>query len=102
MERQWLEILRALDQMERDAVCNEGLHIGHIYTAGGLFRPDYRVTSFGATLDGVDPTYEWRHGRPAPTDWCETILALSSMRFAIDDHCQSARYERPVPDPLAL
>ena len=102
VERQWLKILRALDQMERDAACNQSLHIGQICTAGGLSRLDYRVTSFGATLDGIDPTYEWRDGRPALTDWYEKILALPSMRFTVDRDFQPARYERPAPAPLAL
>ena len=101
VERQWLKVVRALDQMERDAASNRGLHIGHICAAGGLSRLDYRVHTFGAILDGIDSTYEWRDGRPTLTGWYETLLARPSMRFTIDRNLQPARYERPVPRTLA-
>jgi glutathione S-transferase len=96
VERQWLKIVRALDQMERDAARYDGFHIGHICTAGGLSRLDYRVTAFGAILDQIDPFYEWREGRPTLADWYDEVLERPAMRFTIDRDLNEARYERPT------
>lgn len=96
VERQWLKIVRALDQMERDASTHRGFHIGHICTAGGLSRLDYRVPAFGAILDDIDPDYEWRDGRPTLAAWYDSLLDRPSMRFTIGRDLQPARYERPV------
>ena len=96
VERQWLKIVRALDQMERDAAQHRGFHIGHICTAGGLSRLDYRVPAFGAILDDIDPTYEWRDGRPTLAGWYDALLTRPSVRFTIDRDLKPVRYERPV------
>lgn len=96
VERQWLKIVRALDQMEREASSHHGFHIGHICTAGGLSRLDYRVPAFGAILDDINPSYEWRDGRPTLADWYDAQLTRPSMRFTIDRDLQPTRYERPV------
>jgi glutathione S-transferase len=98
VERQWLKIVRALDQMERDAATYDGFHIGHICTAGGLSRLDYRVPAFGAILDDIDPGYEWRDDRPTLAHWYDTLLERPSVRFTIDRDLQPARYERPVAE----
>lgn len=97
VERQWLKIVRALDQMERDAARYDGFHIGHICTAGGLSRLDYRVPAFGAILDQIDSSYEWREGRPTLADWYDEVLERPAMRFTIDRDLNEARYERPTP-----
>ncbi|MBM3503683.1 MAG: glutathione S-transferase [Alphaproteobacteria bacterium] len=84
-QRQWDKVVRGLDRLERDAPgFAAALDIGQICVAGALSRLDYRVKPIGELLSPIDPTYEWRRGRPTLARWYDAIKQRPAMRFTVD------------------
>lgn len=68
--RNWQKLVRALDQLDRDAKrWNGRLDIGQLRTHCSLAFLDRYMAQMATMIDGLDGTYDWRKRRPALQRW---------------------------------
>lgn len=69
--RTWSKVTRGLDQLERDAQSFGLLTIGQVRAVGALAFLDLKMTGLGEAVQGLDPGFAWRAGRPMLAAWYE-------------------------------
>lgn len=68
--RNWEKLVRAVDQLNRDArQWNGRLDIGQIRSRCSLAFLDRYMAQMATMIDGLDGAYDWRKGRPALRRW---------------------------------
>lgn len=91
----WPKLLRAMDQMERDAAQASGFDVGH---AGTLHMLSYfdRAARQGYEMLGLQETYDWTVGRPALAGWYAEAIQRPSVQWHFNKE-----YEGDTgPEPL--
>jgi glutathione S-transferase len=76
----WPKLIRALDQMERDAATYSGFDVGH---AGTLHMLSYfdRAAKQGYEMFGLSETYDWTAGRPKLAAWYHEAIQRPSVQW---------------------
>ena len=76
----WPKLIRALDQMERDAATYSGFDIGH---AGTLHMLSYfdRAAKQGYEMFGVADAYDWTATRPTLKAWYAEAIRRPSVQW---------------------
>jgi len=76
----WPKLMRALDQMERDAATYTGFDVGH---AGTLHMLSYfdRAARQGYEMFGLDETYDWTATRPTLAAWYAQAIQRPSVQW---------------------
>ena len=76
----WPKLIRALDQMERDAASYSGFDVGH---AGTLHMLSYfdRAAKQGYEMFGISETYDWTAGRPTLAAWYAQAVRRPSVQW---------------------
>lgn len=69
VQRNWTKITRVLDHLEHDAEGFGALTIAQLRAVGALSFLDLKMRTLGAAVDGLNPDYAWRDGRPKLADW---------------------------------
>jgi glutathione S-transferase len=69
--RTWSKVTRGLDQLERDAQAFGPLTIGQVRAVGALAFLDLKMAGLGKAVEGLDPGFAWRTGRPTLAAWYE-------------------------------
>lgn len=83
LARERAKIMRALDQMEKDARGFNGddFHIGHVGFAGGLSYLNLRNPVREVAMEPGDADFQWQDGRPHLAQWFEGILSRPSIAY---------------------
>lgn len=71
IERTWSKVTRGLDELERDARTFGALTIGQVRAVGALAFLDLKMAGLGEAVQGLDPGFAWRVGRPTLAAWYE-------------------------------
>ena len=76
----WPKLIRALDQMERDAASYGGFDVGH---AGTLHMLSYfdRAARQGYEMFGLAETYDWTATRPRLAAWYAEAVRRPSVQW---------------------
>jgi glutathione S-transferase len=76
----WPKLIRALDQMERDATDYSGFDVGH---AGTLHMLSYfdRASKQGYEMFGQTQTYDWTATRPTLAAWYAEAIKRPSVQW---------------------
>lgn len=76
----WPKLIRALDQMERDAAAYSGFDVGH---AGTLHMLSYfdRAAKQGYEMFGLAETYDWTATRPTLAAWYAEAIRRPSVQW---------------------
>ena len=76
----WPKLLRAMDQMERDAASYSGFDVGH---AGTLHMLSYfdRAARQGYEMFGLTDIYDWTLTRPTLAAWYAEALRRPSVQW---------------------
>ena len=76
----WPKLIRALDQMERDAAGYSGFDVGH---AGTLHMLSYfdRAARQGYEMFGLADVYDWTATRPALAAWYARAIQRPSVQW---------------------
>jgi glutathione S-transferase len=76
----WPKLIRALDQMERDAANYSGFDVGH---AGTLHMLSYfdRAAKQGYEMFGLAETYDWTATRPRLAAWYAEAVRRPSVQW---------------------
>jgi glutathione S-transferase len=72
---------RDRDQLERDAEGFGALTIAQLRAVGALSFLDLKMQTLGAAVDGLNPDYAWRDGRPKLADWYGRAAANPIFSF---------------------
>jgi len=69
--RNWIKVVRALDQLNRDAEDWTGsrLHIGQVRAHTSISFVGKYVQLMSTMINGLDGSFDWRKGRPALRKW---------------------------------
>ena len=85
LARERAKIVRCLNAMEADAKAfnSDAFHIGHVCFAGGISYLDLRNPIREVGLESGDDDFDWRSGRPALSDWYDSIQSRPSIAYRI-------------------
>jgi glutathione S-transferase len=74
--RNWLKITRGLDALEKEAPSFDGLDIGQARAIGAISFVALKIAPTSAASPHVDPTFDWRAGRPALSHWFDRLSGM--------------------------
>ncbi|HSN70489.1 MAG TPA: glutathione S-transferase N-terminal domain-containing protein [Steroidobacteraceae bacterium] len=73
LERCWGKVVRILDRMEQDVATYGSLDIAQVRGVGALAFLDLKTSTVLESAAGLDPTFEWRRGRPQLSAWYDRL-----------------------------
>jgi glutathione S-transferase len=71
--RQWAKMERAMDLFEKEAPTFGDLEMAQVRLMGALSFIAPRMKDFGEKLVDIDPTHDWRAGRPVLSAWYDRL-----------------------------
>jgi glutathione S-transferase len=80
VDRCWNKLQAMLDQMETDCRMHDTLDIAQLRGVGALSFIDLKMAQVGEQLAGLDPSYDWRTGRPRLAGWYVALSAEPLFR----------------------
>ena len=77
VDRNWIKVVRALDQLNRDAKGWTGnrLHIGQIRAHCSITFVARYLKMMSGMIKGLNPRFDWRKGRPHLAKWYDRWAA---------------------------
>lgn len=80
VEWNWPKLVRALDQMDKDAASLTGFDIGQAATLHAVSYLEWHMTNTVGLLPPVPKAYDWRIGRPALKAWWDKAIQRPSVQ----------------------